>query len=203
MKRLMDVVVTLLLLPIAGPVILVAGALVRWGSPGPAFYRSERIGRDGAPITVLKLRTMWVDADDAPHRQYVVAQLTADATRSADGDLHKLSDDSRVTPIGRHLRRTSLDELPQLFNVLGGQMSLVGPRPDVPYAVEHYEPWQRERFDVLPGMTGLWQVSGRAALSPQAMLSLDIDYVRDWSLWLDVKLLARTVGVVVRQVGAA
>lgn len=203
LKRLMDVVIAVLLLPFAGPVVLVAALFVRLTSSGPAFYRSQRVGRAEKPITVLKLRTMWVDADDAPHREYVASLLTASPSRPAVGDLHKLTDDPRITRVGRFLRRTSLDELPQLFNVLGGQMSLVGPRPDVPYAVEHYEPWQMERLDVLPGMTGLWQVSGRGSLSPQEMLKLDVDYVRSWSLRLDLKILVGTIGAVVRQVGAA
>jgi lipopolysaccharide/colanic/teichoic acid biosynthesis glycosyltransferase len=199
----MDVVIALLLLPLAVPVVLVAAMVVRLTSSGPAFFRGQRVGRNGMPITVLKLRTMWVDADDAPHREYVARLLEESPGRPAVGVPYKLTDDARITRVGRFLRRTSLDELPQLFNVLGGQMSLVGPRPDVPYAVEHYEPWQTERLDVLPGMTGLWQVSGRGSLSPQEMLKLDVEYVRSWSLRLDLRILIGTVGTVVRQVGAA
>lgn len=203
-KRTIDVVGAVALLVLLAPLLVAVAVAVRFDSPGPALYRATRIGRHGEPFTVLKFRSMRTDADDAPHAAYVAALLTANdhAPQNANG-LYKLTDDPRVTRIGRVLRRLSIDELPQLLNVLAGDMSLVGPRPEVPYALEHYKSWHWRRFAVLPGLTGLWQVSGRAELTAQDMLRLDVAYADTWSLRLDLRILARTVPAVLRTVGSA
>lgn len=196
-KRVIDAVAALVLLLLAGPVMLLIAVAIRLDSPGPALFRQERIGWRGRPFTVLKFRSMRVDADPAVHRDHV-RRLMAGET-SDPGGTFKLRADARITRLGRFLRRTSLDELPQLLNVLRGEMSLVGPRPDLRYVTECYEPWQWRRFEVLPGMTGLWQVSGRDHLSPADMLRLDVEYARRWSLRLDVSILLRTVPALIHK----
>jgi lipopolysaccharide/colanic/teichoic acid biosynthesis glycosyltransferase len=201
-KRLLDVTLSTLALLLLSPVLAAIAVAVRLTSPGPALFRQERVGLHARPFLCLKFRTMRVDAADAPHRQYVTRLLTeaAPPTGSARG-LFKLEDDPRVTPIGRLLRRTSLDELPQLVNVLRGEMSLVGPRPALAWEAELYLPEEHRRFEVLPGITGLWQVSGRSRLSMREALALDVEYVRRRSLALDLWILARTVPAVLRSEG--
>ncbi len=197
-KRIFDVSAVLLggvpLLPLLGLVALA----IRFTSPGPILYRQERIGRKGRRFLLYKFRSMVVDNDDGLHRRYVEALMQGDAA-SVDGHgrkIYKLADDPRVTPLGRFLRRTSIDELPQLWNVLVGDMSLVGPRPCLPYEWELYEDWQRHRLDVLPGITGLWQVTARSQVTFEEMVLLDLHYIANWSVGLDAALLARTVPVV-------
>ncbi|MEM1181403.1 MAG: sugar transferase [Acidobacteriota bacterium] len=192
---------------LAGPALLILGVLgllVRVDSPGPAIFRQQRLGRDRRPFTCYKLRTMDHGAPDAPHRAFIAELMgpDADTEPGADG-LFKLAGDRRVTRLGRFLRTSSLDELPQLLNVLRGEMSLVGPRPVVAYEVEHYLPRDLERFNVLPGLTGLWQVSGRSRRSYREMLDLDVDYARRWSPALDVRVLLATVGTLLRSAGQA
>lgn len=201
-KRLLDLIVGLPALVILLPVFAAVALLVKLDSPGPVLFRTTRIGRGGEPFTLYKFRTMYAGASQERHRSYVKQLMRSDATGDGDG-IFKLEHDPRVTRVGRGLRMTSVDELPQLLNVVRGEMSLVGPRPDVPYAVEEYEPRHHRRFDVLPGMTGLWQVSGRGELSPRAMLELDLAYVERRSLALDLRILAATVPAVVRKVGSA
>jgi lipopolysaccharide/colanic/teichoic acid biosynthesis glycosyltransferase len=172
---------------------------VRLSSRGPAVFRQERLGHRGRPFTLLKFRTMYTDADDAVHRAYVTQLLTKEApVTGGSSGLFKLEADPRITPVGRWLRRASLDELPQLVNVLRGEMSLVGPRPALAWEAELYHESDHRRFDVLPGITGLWQVSGRSRLSMREALALDVEYVRRRSLWLDVMILARTIPTVLR-----
>ncbi|MDW8215869.1 MAG: sugar transferase, partial [Roseiflexaceae bacterium] len=154
-KRLFDIVVSLALIVILAPVMLLIALLIKLESPGPVFFKQERIGEHGRRFTMLKFRSMYADADQ---RWREVAKRDETTGKL----LHKPKDDPRVTPIGRKLRRTSLDELPQLFNVLRGEMSLVGPRPEMPYIAAEYEPWQWQRFRVPPGITGWWQVNGRS-----------------------------------------
>ena len=180
----------LLLTPIIGLVALI----VRLDSPGPAFFRQTRIGRGRRRFGMWKFRTMIHNAPDEPHRDLVLGFARG---VEPPGQSYKLADDARITRVGRWLRTTSLDELPQLVNVLRGEMSLVGPRPPVLYEYEAFESWQLERFEMPQGMTGLWQVSGRHRLSYRRMHELDIEYVRRWSLWLDLKILALTVRAVV------
>ena len=194
----MDVVVGGALVVIASPVMLMIAAAIRATSPGPALFRQVRIGRDLVPFSIMKFRTMLVGNDDAIHRQYVSTMWATIEPASCNAPVHKLTDDPRVTPLGRFLRRTSLDELPQLFNVLRGEMSLVGPRPVLPWEAELFEPRHQARFGVKPGMTGLWQVSGRSRLTMREGAELDLQYVESLSARGDVAILARTIPAVIR-----
>jgi len=193
-KRALDVALALLLIAVSWPLLLLLWCLVRATSAGPAFFRQERIGRHMRPFTMLKLRSMYAGNDDRAHRAYVADMLSAEEeTAAPNGMLFKLVGDPRITPLGRWLRKTSLDELPQLINVLRGDMSLVGPRPMLPWEAELLaEPYQ-PRFTVKPGITGLWQVSGRSRLSMRTALELDVEYVQRRSVALDLTILARTV----------
>src|SRR5947209_9082558 len=175
--RVIDVMLAALMLLAALPLLLVAGLAIRLDSSGPAIFRQRRLGRGGKPFTVLKFRTMTQGARETRHREYV-RKLITESERSDDRhDLYKLVVDDRITPVGRLLRKTSLDELPQFLNVLRGEMSLVGPRPVIPYEAEIYPDWYRERFGVKPGITGLWQVSGRNQRTYEEMVELDIEFV--------------------------
>ena len=171
------------------PLLAVLALLVRVDSPGPIFFRQERIGRDGVPFQMLKFRSMHDRSEDAVHRTAAAAWFAGNSV----GGRYKSLADPRITRVGRFLRWTSLDELPQLFNVLGGAMSLVGPRPGIAYELEYYEPWYFARQNVKPGITGLWQVAGRDKVSAETMMRLDVRYVRDCSPWLDLKILLWTV----------
>lgn len=206
-RRAIDLAVAVTLLVVLSPLLSLIALAVRLDSRGPALYRGTRLGRGRRPITVHKFRSMRIDASDDAHRRYVVDLLSGDADDSAPGDgrvvAFKLDRDPRVTRVGRFLRRTSLDELPQLLDVVRGDLSLVGPRPEVPYALEAYAPWHHERFAVNPGLTGLWQVSGRGDLPPRQMLALDVEYARTRTLWLDLRILVRTVPAVLRGRGAS
>jgi len=193
-KRGLDVAVAGTALVVFVPVLLLVAVLVRLGSPGPALFRQTRIGLDSRPFQMLKFRTMLVDADDASHREYVARMLRGEATPQRG--LYKLDADPRVTRVGAILRRTSLDELPQLINVLRGDMSLVGPRPALPYEVRKFPVWAAPRFAVRPGLTGLWQVSGRNRLAMTEGLLLDVEYVERQTLWLDLGILLRTAPAV-------
>jgi lipopolysaccharide/colanic/teichoic acid biosynthesis glycosyltransferase len=198
-KRALDILVSLVATVVLGPAIALLACLVRLTSPGPAFFRQERLGHGGRPFTLLKLRTMYVNNDDRVHREYVTSLLSEDQPSVAlRGGLFKLDKDPRITPLGAWLRRTSLDELPQLFNVLSGQMSLVGPRPVLSWEAELFRESDRQRFDVKPGITGLWQVSGRNKLSFREALTLDVEYVRRRTLALDLLILARTLPALLR-----
>jgi exopolysaccharide biosynthesis polyprenyl glycosylphosphotransferase len=192
-KRALDVVVAAVALLLVAPVLLVLVVAVRRDG-GPALFRQERVGKDGVRFTVLKLRTMVVDAEAR------VAELRE--RNEADGPLFKLRDDPRVTPIGRLLRKTSLDELPQLLNVLRGEMSLVGPRPALPSEVEEWDDELHARLDVKPGITGRWQVSGRSDADFATYRRLDLSYVEEWSLLVDLAILLRTIPTVLFARGA-
>ena len=199
-KRALDAGLALVLIIVCGPLLLVLWSLVRVTSAGPAFFRQERIGRDMKPFMMLKLRSMYVGNDDRAHRAYVAGMLSAEdgEATAGNGMLFKLVADPRITPLGRWLRKTSLDELPQLVNVLRGDMSLVGPRPMLPWEAELLGEPYRPRFTVKPGITGLWQVSGRSRLSMRTALDLDVEYVRHRSAALDLSILARTVPALFR-----
>lgn len=198
-KRALDVVLALALLAVSAPVLLLLWCLVRLTSAGPAFFRQERIGLGMKPFTMLKLRSMYVDNDDRMHRAYVARMLSADEQVTAPNSmLFKLVADPRITPLGRWLRKTSLDELPQLINVVRGDMSLVGPRPMLPWEAELLSAPYRRRFAVKPGITGLWQVSGRSRLSMRTALELDVEYVQRRSIVLDLSILVRTVPALFR-----
>jgi lipopolysaccharide/colanic/teichoic acid biosynthesis glycosyltransferase len=203
LSRVVDVVVSSVALLALSPLLAAVAVAIRLDSPGPAIYRGERLGQGRRTFTVYKFRSMRVDADDEPHRRFVVGLLEGEPEGAADASVaFKVAADPRVTRLGAWLRRTSIDELPQLVNVLKGDMALVGPRPEVPYALEAYETWHHERFAVRPGLTGLWQVSGRGELSPRDMLALDVEYARRPSLWSDLRILARTPAVVLTARGA-
>lgn len=192
-KRVFDVVATTLVLVVTWPVLLMIALAIRFDSPGPVLLKQQRVGENGRLFGMYKFRTM---------RPETSAE-TAEAQRDAEGrPIYKVRDDARVTRFGRFLRRTSLDELPQLFNVVLGEMSLVGPRPEMQFIVEQYEPWQRQRLAVPPGLTGWWQVSGRSDLPMHLNTHLDLYYIRNYSLWLDLKILWKTIGVVVQGKGA-
>lgn len=198
-KRMMDIVLSLPLIIIAAPLLLVLGFLVRATSDGPALFRQDRLGRDKQPFTMLKLRTMQAGNDDRIHRDYVASLLSGGgAATTAGNGLFKLDGDPRVTRLGAWLRRTSCDELPQLVNVLRGEMSLVGPRPVLPWEAQLFGELYQQRFAVKPGITGLWQVSGRSRLSIQEALELDIEYVARRSFVFDAAILARTLPAVFR-----
>jgi exopolysaccharide biosynthesis polyprenyl glycosylphosphotransferase len=194
-KRGLDVVGATLLLVLMGPALLIVGLVVRLTSRGPALYRSTRLGVHGRPFTVLKFRTMYVGADQSRAELLELNEFDG-------GILFKMRRDPRVTPIGRILRKLSIDELPQLINVIGGTMSLVGPRPPLPDEVERYGVHVRRRLLVKPGMTGLWQVSGRSDLSWEEAIRLDLYYVENWSLGLDLAIVLRTIWVVLTGRGA-
>lgn len=191
-KRIFDLVAAMFLIVIAAPVMLAAALLVRVTSSGPTLFLQTRIGQNGRPFTMFKLRTMYVGSDDARQRECNTREILGEGGCIGQDGIFRLDDDSRITPVGRFLRRFSVDELPQLFNVLRGEMSLVGPRPSLPWEVELYTAEQRRRHDCLPGLTGLWQVSGRNRLSMQEMLALDLAYARSRSLRFDLWILLRT-----------
>ena len=208
LKRWIDVMGSLLGLIILSPLMLIISLAVKANSPGPVIFKQSRLGIRGLRFPFYKFRSMYWNCDDQIHRQYVTDLIKGrlESINQGDGEnpFFKMKSDPRLTRVGKILRYLSLDELPQLFNVLKGEMSLVGPRPPIPYEVEKYEPWHLRRIlDMKPGITGLWQVSGRSTTSFDEMVRLDLRYVRNWSLWLDLKILLRTVKEVLHPHGAA
>lgn len=205
-KRIVDRVLSLLLLICLSPLLALIAVAIRWDSPGPVIFRQERVGYKSRPFTMMKFRTMTMGASEDLHRNHVARQIHDHGPPEAAADnngTYKLVADPRVTRVGALLRRTSFDELPQLLNVLRGEMSLVGPRPPLPYEVRLYDEWQCERLSVRPGITGLWQVSGRSRVSYRRMCELDVEYARRWSLMLDLKVLLATIPVVLLNRGRA
>jgi lipopolysaccharide/colanic/teichoic acid biosynthesis glycosyltransferase len=202
--RALDVVVAALLLVLLSPLLALVALLVRLDSPGPALFRQLRLGLDRTPFTVNKFRTMRDGADSSSHRAFVLSLIAGERPSRPDGGpSFKLVGDERVTRLGRFLRRTSIDELPQLWNVLRGEMSLVGPRPPIPYEVDHYPPHWFARFAVRPGITGLWQIAGRSLVPLEEMVLLDVAYVLRRSLWLNLSILLRTVPAALSGRGAS
>ncbi len=191
-KRLVDILVSVLLLLVLSPLIALVALLVKISSPGPVLFVQQRAGRGGKPFGMLKFRTMYTDVRDKLHRQ-VMEKVIGGEEAEEDKHLYKLPKDPRITPVGKLLRRFSLDELPQLWNVLRGEMSLVGPRPAIPYEVKLYRPRHHRRLEVLPGITGLWQVSGRNRLSFEEMIELDIQYIENWTPTLDLRIFLKTL----------
>lgn len=192
-KRVFDAVGALSALVILAPLFLVIAVLIRLSDNGPVFFRHQRIGRNGMPFDCLKFRTMLVDADNV-----LRSHLVADPLASAEWErTRKLRSDPRITPLGLILRKTSIDELPQLFNVLKGEMSFVGPRPIVGEEIPKYGPCIADYFRARPGITGIWQVSGRNDLRYEDRVELDRQYVASWSVWTDLRIIARTVVIVV------
>ena len=198
--RAIDVAASSVALLLLAPFMFIIGLVVRSTSRGPALLRQRRVGIDGETFTVLKFRTMHVGLPDNAHRELIARELKGEVT-STDGS-SKLADDPRITSPGAWLRRTSLDELPQLINVLRGEMALVGPRPCLPWEAEMFPEAYQARFAVKPGITGLWQVNGRSTLGTLEMLDLDLDYVDQQSFTSDVSILLRTIPVVLRGDGA-
>lgn len=220
-KRVIDLLTVSLSLIFLMPLILFLGILIKLDSPGPAIFRQERVtsrsrvrGKtvewEEVPFTIYKFRTMRVDAKSTMHRQFIEAYIAGDEQRMADlqsarqeeDAKYKLVNDPRVTRVGSFLRKTSLDELPQLWNVLKGEMSLVGPRPPIPYEVELYLFHHHDRLRTVPGITGWWQVKGRSATSFEEMVRMDVEYINNQSLWLDFKIIVMTVTAVVSGRGA-
>ncbi len=200
-KRASDIAIAALALVLLLPVWVIIALLIKWDSRGPVFFKQERVGMDGRIFLVYKFRTMHQNSDDRVHQEYQLKFIAGHAEANlgdAKRPAYKLSTDPRITRIGRWLRRTSLDEVPQLFNVLLGDMSVVGPRPPITYEVEAYELAHRRRLDMKPGLTGLWQVSGRNRLPFDEMVRLDLFYIENWSLLLDLKIILRTVLVIFR-----
>ena len=202
-KRVIDIILASLLLLFLSPVMLVIAVMIRVTSPGGALFQQVRVGHRRSPFMMLKFRTMQQGLDDAIHRAYVTAMLGGSADPAdPERGIYKLTSDPRVTGIGRILRKTSLDELPQLVNVLRGEMSLVGPRPVLPWEAELFEPRHQIRFSVKPGITGLWQVTGRNALTMKQALDLDVDYALRRTMRLDLAILLRTIPTVLLSRGA-
>ncbi len=204
LRRLVDLAFGLTLILLLSPLLLIVALAIRIDSKGPALFRQRRVGFREREFTLFKFRSMRLDADPRGHREYVTALIKGADSAPAGGreNLYKLAVDNRITPVGRWIRRWSLDELPQLFNVVLGDMTLVGPRPAIPYEVAEYPHWYRQRFSVKPGLTGLWQVSGRSERTYEEMVRLDIEYAERRSIPLDLSILAKTPWVVLSRKGA-
>jgi lipopolysaccharide/colanic/teichoic acid biosynthesis glycosyltransferase len=203
LKRAFDVIGAVVLLVALSPLFLLIAALVKATSPGPVFFRQERIGHRLQPFTMLKFRTMHRDADPILHREFVHRFIARGGRAGDAASPFKLVDDPRITAVGRILRRSSLDELPQLWNVLRGEMSLVGPRPPIAYELDDYRPWHRRRvIEAQPGITGLWQVVGRSRATFDEMVRLDLRYIRRRSLWMDARIMLATFRAVLGGRGA-
>ncbi len=203
-KRVFDLAAGALALAMTSPLFLVLAILIKRSGPGPVFFVQERIGKDGQRFRFYKFRTMRHHSDDAIHRQFAAMFINGEPAGCRQGNssrIYKMTDDPRVTCVGRWLRKTSLDELPQLINIVKGEMSFVGPRPPIAYELEHYQQWHYERLKVTPGLTGLWQVSGRSNVPFDEMVRLDLHYINNWSLGMDLRILARTLPVVVQGTG--
>lgn len=205
LKRCIDVVLSLAGIIFLSPIILLIGALIKLTSKGPVFFKQERIGYMGQKFIMYKFRTMYQLRDDEIHRKYITNYIT-NINHHDDGPrntIFKLKNDPRITPIGKYLRRLSIDEITQLFNVLKGDMSLVGPRPPLQYEVDIYDLWHKRRYlTVKPGITGLWQIYGRSSTTFNDMVRLDLAYIKNWSVWLDLHIIFRTMGSVMRMKGA-
>ncbi len=195
-KRILDFCIAFVLILISAPLMLIIAIGIKLTSKGPVFFTQERVGKGGKSFTFVKFRTMIPNADNSIHRDYMNKLIRGEAEGHQDNEnapLFKLKNDPRITEFGHFLRRTSLDEIPQLVNVLTGSMSLVGPRPPIPYEVQEYNSWHLQRLSVKPGVTGLWQVSGRSRTTFEEMVRLDIQYIENRSLLTDVKILFQTI----------
>lgn len=205
-KAFFDLILASLILVAVSPLFALVAALVRMSSPGPVFFRQRRIGEHGREFLMLKFRSMYVNNDSAAHREHmrklIVEQHGMDAAKQEGSKSLKMENDPRITRIGRWIRKSSIDELPQLINVLRGEMSLVGPRPALPYEVDLYQDWHKQRFNAIPGITGLWQVRGRNRVSFDEMVRMDVDYIERQSFWLDLEILFRTPAAVLQGAGA-
>jgi exopolysaccharide biosynthesis polyprenyl glycosylphosphotransferase len=208
-KRIIDIAGSIVGLVISSPLFLIIPILIKMTSKGPVLFKQERLGQFGRKFIFLKFRSMRIDNDDSIHREYIKDLITQKSDRCKnDGEsdrknVYKIEGDPRITLIGKFLRKTSLDELPQFINVLKGEMSLVGPRPPIPYEYDDYKLWHMKRvIEVKPGITGLWQVEGRSSTAFDEMVRLDLKYIREWSLWLDIKIILKTPWVILTGKGA-
>ena len=206
LKRAVDVLGASISLILYSPVMMITALLIKATSYGPILFRQRRLGEKGKEFTFLKFRSMYHNSEDSTHRDYVRklvrGENEATNTRTQDDPIYKMEGDTRITPIGKFMRKTSIDELPQLWNVLKGEMSLVGPRPPIPYEVKNYRNWHYRRIlEMKPGLTGLWQISGRSRTTFKEMVRLDINYAKNWSLFLDLKILLKTIKVVFKAEG--
>ncbi|MCS6874144.1 MAG: sugar transferase [Pyrinomonadaceae bacterium] len=202
-KRSFDLLFSLFGIFFTSPVWLISAILIKLDSRGPVFFKQERVGMDGRIFLCYKFRTMQADADESLHREVYRKNIAGLLDEANAGNKNKpvfgkVKNDPRITRVGKILRRFSIDELPQLLNVLKGEMSVVGPRPPIPYEVESYRLWHRRRLDVKPGITGLWQVSGRNRLSFEEMVKIDLYYIENWSLWLDLKIILLTLPTILK-----
>lgn len=206
-KRIIDVVGSGTLLMLLAPLFVAIALAVKFSSKGPVFFRQQRVGRFGKTFTFLKFRSMYTNNDVSVHKEFVTRMIASGAGQTSQSgekkDVFKITNDKRVTRVGKLLRRTSLDELPQFLNVLMGDMSLVGPRPPIPYELAAYQTWHRRRLlGVKPGITGLWQVLSRSSVQFDEMVRLDLRYASTWTPWLDIKILLRTPLAVIKGSGA-
>jgi len=204
-KRGFDSVLALLGIVMISPVLAIIAIMIRLNSPGSPIFRQERVGKDERRFTLFKFRSMYVNNDDSKYKAFIAKYVQENYIGTWDNkeqDLYEHIKDPRVTGVGRVLRKTNLDELPQLFNILKGNMSFVGPRPDIPFAVDMYKDHHKKRFSVMPGLTGLWQASGRKQLTFEEMIQLDMEYINKQSLFLDIKILFLTVGAFLRGEGS-
>ena len=204
LKRALDLILTSLILIVFSPLLLLIMLVIKIGSSGPVFYKQMRLGERGKPFRFYKFRSMYVNADESQHRLYVKNLIKTGSPYKVDESgrsLYKICDDRRMTKVGKLIREYSLDEFPQLFNVLRGEMSLVGPRPPLSYEYKNYSDWHRKRLDGIPGITGLWQVSAKDRTSFEEMVKLDIYYLKNWSLWLDINIILKTILVMLEGEG--
>ena len=206
-KRIIDIVGALFGVVIFSPLVLTIALIIKLTSRGPVLFRQERLGYQHKKFILLKFRSMYLDNDSSIHREYVRKLINGDHEEVNMGSethpYYKIKKDPRITPFGKILRKGSLDELPQFFNVLMGHMSLVGPRPPIPYELDNYQTWHRKRvLDVKPGITGLWQVKGRSQTTFEEMVRLDLHYAKNWNLWLDFKIMFATFKAVFSRYGA-
>ncbi|MFH2066640.1 MAG: sugar transferase [Pseudomonadota bacterium] len=198
-KRAMDISFSLIGIIILFPLLIIAGMFIKMVSPGSIFFKQERVGYGGKIFSMIKLRTMHPNADKSIHAKHMIEIINGDDAKNLYKPISKLPNDPRIIPFGKIIRVLALDELPQLYNILVGDMSLVGPRPPIPYEVDEYKFWHSDRFDTVPGLTGLWQVSGKNRLPFNEMIRLDIRYIQTQSFWLDLKILLLTPSAVISQ----
>ena len=198
-KRAMDLLISIPALILLSPLLALVAILIKLDSPGPALFTQERVGRYGKKFRMIKFRSMRTDIDDSIHQQHIEAYAKGELDLSKG---NKIEDDPRITRIGKFIRKTSIDEFPQLINVVKGEMSIIGPRPVPIYEVNQYNLWQSERLDAMPGITGLWQVVRRGRSSFEEQLRLDIRYIRNQSFWLNLKILILTIPAVISKAGA-
>lgn len=200
-KRILDIGLCWLLFPVVLPLMGIISILIMLDSQGPIFFVQERVGKDGRLFRIFKYRTMYQQHDDAETKSFMQAFVTGQATKEEGTTIYKPIQSQQITNVGRFLRKTSLDELPQIFNVLRGEMSLVGPRPNVQCEVDVYQEWHKQRLKVLPGITGLAQINGRSSIPFDQIVQYDLEYIEKWCLWLDMRILARTFLIVFLQKG--